>query len=121
MVTPPAGPTGPAGPGKPPAPPRPQPEALSSGKTKPTQVPVVTTLPSGETVTGIVRTPAANLTERAIKTLGQAFIGTFATVYFGGQSLGMPALKAAGFAAGSATLAALLSLVQNLIFGKVKA
>lgn len=85
---------------------------------KPTQTVVTTVLPGGTPVTGIVRTQKANLTERAIKTLGQAFVGTFATVFFGAQQLNVTALRAAALAAGSATLAALLSLVQNVLFGK---
>jgi hypothetical protein len=109
MVTPPKPPTGPAGPAKP---------APSAGRAKPTQAPVTVALPDGTPVTGIVRTKKANLTERAVKTLGQAFVGTFATVFFGAQQLNVTALRAAALAAGSATLAALLSLVQNVIFGK---
>lgn len=75
-------------------------------------------MPSGTPVTGIVRTQKANLTERAVKTLGQAFVGTFSVTFFGAQQLGMTALRAAVMAAGSATLAALLSLIQNVLFGK---
>jgi hypothetical protein len=93
-------------------PPKPTPAA------KPTQAVVTAPLSDGTSVTGIVRTTKANLTERAIKTLGQAFFSTFAAVFFGAQKLGMTALRAAAVAAGSATLAAALSLVQNVLFGK---
>ena len=115
MVTGPTGPKGPAGPGE-----RPVPGASASAKlpkTTATQAPATVTLTSGEAVTGVIRTRKANLTERAVKTLGQAFVGTFSAVFFGAQQLNITAARSALIAAGSATLAALLSLMQNVLFG----